>query len=174
IDLLRAVLRRFAGEIDLHEQVDLTSGRGGRGVDLRDEIGRVDRMNDVEASGLLRFVRLQVSDQMPADREITCLLDLLQRLLHFVLAEIDLAGDCRGADGVGRKGLGDGDEADGGGIASGPAGRALDASADAGQPGLERGRIDHYFFGNDPRMPFAVAAFGPVGASFRYVSNSAA
>ncbi len=131
-------------------------------------------MNGVEAPHFLRLVRLQMSDEMPADREVAGLLDLLQRLLDLVLAEIDLARNGRGADGVGRECFRDGDEADGSGITSGPAGRALDASADVGQPGLERGRIDHYFFGSDPRMLFAVAAFGPAGASFKYVSNSVA
>ena len=57
-------------------------------------------------------------------------------------------------------------EADGGGIAPGPAGCPRDARANVCQPGPERGSVDHYFF-SVPRIPFAVAAFGPAGASFR-------
>ena len=94
------------------------------------------------------------------------LLHLEQRLLDLVLAEIDLSGVGGGAHVLGGEGLGDGDEADGGGIAPGPAGRPRDARANVCQPGTERSGVDHYFF-NVPRIPFAVAAFGPVGASFR-------
>ena len=43
---------------------------------------------------------------------------------------------------LGREGLGDGDEPDGGGIASGPAGGSRDAIADVGQPGGSSG-VDH-------------------------------
>src|SRR5256885_11096347 len=46
-----------------------------------------------------------------------------------------------------------------GGIAPRPAGRALDAGAHVGQPGANRGGVDHYFL-SVPRIPFAVAAFG--------------
>ena len=96
-----------------------------------------------------------------------------RRFLHFVLAEIDLTGGGGGADVLGGKGLRDGDEADGGGVAPGPAGRPRDASANVRQPGPERGGVDHYFL-SCATIAFAVAAFGPVGASFRYVSNSVA
>src|SRR5437763_958260 len=91
---------------------------------------------------------------MPADRKIGGLLDLLQRLLYLVLAEIQLAGVSSGAHGVGGKCLRDGDEADRGGIAPRPAGRALDAGAHVGQPGANRGGVDHYFL-SVPRIPFA-------------------
>ena len=53
------------------------------------------------------------------------------RFLDLVFAEVDLAGVGGGADVVGGEGLGDGDEADGGGVASGPAGGARDAIANA-------------------------------------------
>ena len=85
---------------------------------------------------------------------------LRERLLDFVFAEIDLAGVGGGANVIGGERFGDGDEADGGGIAPGPAGGARDTIADAGQPGAERDGIDHYFL-SCARMPFAVAAFGP-------------
>ena len=103
---------------------------------------------------------------MPPHGQIGQLVHLLERFLDLVLAEVDLAGVGERAHVVGGKRLGDGDEPDGGGIASGPAGRPLDTRADIGQPGPERNGVDHYFF-SDPRIPFAVAAFGPSGASFR-------
>ena len=143
----------------------------------RDFLGKglgIDRVDHVEAGRLLRFVRLEMADEVPADRQIGRLRDLLQRFLHFVFAEVDLAGGRSGAHVLGRKRFRDGDERDGGGIASGPAGCARDAIAHAGQPGPECRGVDHYFFGSDPRMFFTVAAFGPVGAIFRYVSNSVA
>src|SRR5262249_2227236 len=82
---------------------------------------------------------------------------------------VDLAGGCGGTHRVGGKRLGDGDEEDRIGIASDPAGRARDARANVGQPGLHGGRVEDYFFGSDPGMPFAGAAFVPVGARLRYV-----
>ena len=129
-------------------------------------------MDDVEAAGLFRLVRLQVADQVPANRQVRRLVHLLERFLDLVFAEIDLTGVGGGAHELGGECFGNGDEADGGGVAPGPAGRPRDARADVGQPGAERGGIDHYFF-SVARIPLAVAAFGPVGASFRYVSNSA-
>src|SRR5262249_55946888 len=144
-----------------------------RFVDLRHQRAGVDRVNHVEPAGLLRFVRLQVADEMPAERQIRRALDLLERLLHLVLAKIDLAGGGGRANGVRGKRLGDGDEANRGRVPARPAGRARDASAYVGQPGAERRRVDHYFL-SVPRIPFAVAAFGPLGDSFRYVSNSVA
>jgi hypothetical protein len=123
-------------------------------------------MHDVEAPGFLRFVRLQVADQMPADREVRGLVHFLERFLNFVLAEIDLTEIGGGANAFNGKCLGDGDEADGGGVASGPAGGSRDARANVCQPGAERCGVDHYFL-IVARIPFAVAAFGPVGASLR-------
>ena len=54
-----------------------------------------------------------------------------------------------------------------------PAGGARDAFANAGEPGLQRDGIDHYF-GSCESIAVAVAAFGPVGDSFRYALNSVA
>ena len=76
-----------------------------------------------------------------------------------------------GADVLGGKGLRDGDEADGCGIAPGPAGGAREAIAHTGQPRPERDGIDHYFL-YCATMALAVAALSPSGASFKYVSNS--
>ena len=101
---------------------------------------------------------------MPADRKVGGGVHLQQRVLDFVFAEVDLAGGGGGADVIGGEGLRDGDEADGGWIAVRPAGGARDACAHIRQPVAERG-IDHFLI--VPRIPFAVAAFGPVGASFK-------
>src|SRR5262249_12347369 len=170
----RPVLRRLAREIGLHEQIDPPSRRVGGIVDLSQQIRVVDRMDHGEAGRLLRFVRLEMSDQMPADGQVQGLRALLQRFLNLVFAEIRLSAFGGGADVLDGKCFRDGDEGNGGWIAPGPAGCARDAVAHAGQPGPERRNVDHYFFGSDPRMFFAVAAFGPVGAIFRYVSNSVA
>src|SRR5215831_6002941 len=109
-------------------------------------------MDHVEAPRLLCLVRLQVTDEVPADREIGGLVDLLKRLLNLVFAEVDLAGVRGGADKFCGKGFRDRDDPDGRGVASGPDGRARDGFAYAGQPGPERSGIDHSFFGSDPRM----------------------
>ena len=50
--------------------------------------------------------------------------------LDAVLAEIALAGRVGLADGVDGKGLGNGDEPDGGGVPAGRPGRGVDARAD--------------------------------------------
>src|SRR5262245_12402058 len=108
---------------------------------------------------------------MPAKAQIRGLIELRQRLLHFVFAELALTGvGCR-ANVINRKCFGDGDEANRGRIAPCSAGRARHAVADVSQPGAERGGVEHYF-GNCAAIAFAVAAFGPFGASFKYVSNS--
>ena len=103
---------------------------------------------------------------MPPERQVGQLVHLLERFLDLVFAEVDLAGVGEGAHVLRREGFRDGDEPDGGGIAPGPAGRPLDSRADISQPGPERSSVDHYFF-SEPRIPFAVAAFGPSGASLR-------
>src|SRR5713226_8523196 len=129
-------------------------------------------MHDVKAAGLFRFVRLEMADQMPPDGKVRRLVHLLARLLDLVFAEVHLAGLGGRTHVLRGKGFGDGDEADGSGIAPRPAGGPRDPRADVRQPGPECSGVEHYFF-NVPRIPFAVAAFGPDGASFRYVSNSA-
>ena len=99
--------------------------------------------------------------------QIRGLVHLLQRFLDLVLAEVDLAGVGGGADVLGGECLGDGDEADGGGVAPGPAGGPRDARADVRQPGTGAQRRRSLFLERTPRIPLAVAAFGPVGASLR-------
>ena len=79
-----------------------------------------------------------------------------------------------GADVVGGEGFRNGDEADGGGVAPGPAGGARDAIANAGQPGAERGGIEHLLLELRDERLRGGARSGPSGASFRYVSNSVA
>ena len=75
-----------------------------------------------------------MADQMPPQRQAAGGQDLGLPFLHLVLAEIDLAGSSGRADGVDGKCLGDGDEANRGGKAAGPAGGVRDALADAVQP----------------------------------------
>ena len=69
--------------------------------------------------------------------------DLAFGFLNLVFAEVDLPAGSGAADVIGGKGLGDRDQADGGGVASGPTGGARDAIANTVQPGMERGGIDH-------------------------------
>ena len=164
---------RFAREVHLYEQVQAPAGCLCGFIQLLDEHRAVDRMHDVETARLFRFVRLEMADQMPPDRKVRRLVHLLACFLDLVLAEVDLAGASGRAHVFSGEGLGDGDEGDGSGIAPHPAGGPRDPSADICQPGLEGSGVDHYFF-SVVRIPFAVAAFGPEGASFRYVSNSVA
>ena len=138
------MLGRLAGQIDLDQQLESAARRRGASSSFATSRAIVHRMDRVETrAGLPRLVRLQVADQVPAEGRSAVRVHLLERFLDLVLAEVDLAGVGGGADVVGGEGLGDGDEADGGGVASGPAGGARDAIANAGQPGAERGGIDH-------------------------------
>ena len=107
-----------------------------------------------------------MADEMPRERKIRGLRDLLRGFLHFVLAKIDLTASGGGADVIGGEGFRDGDEADGGGVAPGPAGGARDTFTHAGQPCSDRGGVDHYFL-YCATIALAVAAFGPSGVSFR-------
>ena len=84
-----------------------------------------------------------MSDQVPAKPQVGGAVHLLERLLDLVLAEIDLPAVGGGSDVIGGEGFGDGNEADGGRIATGPVGRARDTIANVGQPGAERGGISH-------------------------------
>ena len=79
---------------------------------------------------------------MPAQREVVGLRALLLRFLDFVFAEVELSGTRGGANVGGAEGLGDGNEADAGGVAPGPGGGARDAIANVRQPGRDR---VHYF-----------------------------
>src|SRR5215831_18036612 len=130
-------------------------------------------MNDVKPGrGLSCLVRLKMPDEVPPDWQVGQVKPFLLRFLQLVLAEVDLAVLSRSADSVGAKRLGDGDEPDVRGIAPGPVGGARDAFANVRQPGTNRGGVEHYF-GSCAMRAFAVAAFGPSGASLRYVLNSA-
>ena len=101
-------------------------------------------MDDVEPrSGLSGFVRLQMADKVPAKRQVGRPVHLLEGFLDLVFSEVDLAAVGRGSDVVGGEGFRDGDEADRGGVAPGPAGGARDAIANVSQPGAERGGISH-------------------------------
>ena len=83
-----------------------------------------------------------MANQMPPKRQVRCLVHFAKRFLDFVFAEISLAGCGRGPHEFGSEGFGDCDETYRGGVASGAAGRARDAIANAVQPGAER---VHYF-----------------------------
>jgi hypothetical protein len=143
----RAVLRRFPREVDLNQQVDPPPGFDRAFVELAHERRVVDGVHDVETRRrLLCFVRLQVANEVPPQRKLRGAVDLRQRLLDLVFAEVDLTGGCRRADRVGRKCFGDSDEADGCGIAARPAGGPRDARADLVQPGADCVGIEHYVF----------------------------
>ena len=90
--------------------------------------------------------------------------ELGQGLLYLVFAEIELAGRESGFDGFEGEGFGDGDEADGRGIASGSTSGARDAVAHAGESSPERLGIEHYFL-SCASSDLAVAALVPSGAS---------
>ncbi len=168
-----AVLGDLAGNVDLHEQVESASGRSGRLVQAHQKLRSVDRVDDVEAArGLRRLVRLKVADEVPPKRQVAGPIHLVERLLHLVLTEVGLSTVGGDANVRGVERLGDGNQADGGGIAVGPAGGARDAIANAGQPGAKSRGIDHFF--SCATIAFAVGAFGPSGESFKYVSNSVA
>src|SRR5580765_8395705 len=107
-----------------------------------------------------------MSDQVPFEREVGQVLPLLLRFLQLVLAEVDLAVECRRTDGICTERLRDRDEADSGGVASGPGGGARDAFANVRQPGTNRGGVEHYF-GSCATRALAVAALGPSGESFK-------
>src|SRR5262245_28778609 len=111
-----------------------------------------------------------MADQMPTERQIRQRVDLRQSFLHFVFAKVGLSGCGCGADEVGGECFRNGDETDRGGSAPGAAGGPRDARADVRQP--IRNRVEQRYLGRLCRMFLAVAAFGPVGASFKYVSNS--
>ena len=120
-----------------------------------------------------------MTDEMPPNREIRRAIHLVERFLDSVLAEVNLASVECCTHGVRRKGFRDGDEPNGGGVASDPAGRPRNACADIGQPGREvvgQGRAasrrfarlkgSRYFF-NCATRALACVAFGPFGASFK-------
>ena len=84
-----------------------------------------------------------MADEVPANRQIGRPVHLFQGFLDLVFSEIDLPAVGGGPDVVGGEGFRDGDEANRGGVAPGPAGGARDAIANVGQPGAERGGISH-------------------------------
>src|SRR5439155_27159662 len=113
----------LTGQVDLDEQVDAAPGLADCLVDPGHERRAVDRMDDVEAGGSpARLVRLQVANEVPPDLKVGRLLDLLQSLLHFVLAEVDLPRRGGGPNMFSAKGLRDGDEADRRRVAACPSG----------------------------------------------------
>jgi hypothetical protein len=82
---------------------------------------------------LLHLVRLQMADQVPSQISVGRGSDLLQSLLHLVLAEVELAGGAGRSRRVRAEGLGDGDEADGARIPAGAAGGRVDPGPDVAE-----------------------------------------
>src|SRR6185503_14855857 len=117
--------------------------------------------------GLLCFVGLQVADEMPGEAQVFQRLDLVQPLLHAVLAELRLTCRCRRADVVRGKCLGYGNQGDVRGVAAGTLRRRVDAAAHVTDV-LRNVRRRRHCYLICARIAFAVSAFGPVGASFRY------
>ena len=135
-----AALGRFASQIHLYEEFQPAVRRAGRLLQLRDEPAIVHRVNRVEmGGGFPSLVRLEVPYQVPRQGEVRGGPHFTEGFLHLVLAELELSSLGGGAYIVGGKCLGDGDEADGRGVASRPAGSARDTFANAVQPGAERG-----------------------------------
>ena len=126
-----AELGGLAGEIDLDQDLRLPPAFGRPLVEAAQQVERIDGVDGVERpAGLAGLVRLQVANQVPA--EIGVLhgqrLDLGQRFLDPVLAEVAVAGIDGGADGVHAERLRDGDEPDrvrGPAVRLGSAGDAL-------------------------------------------------
>ena len=138
------MLGRLAREVDLCQQLELAAPAAGTFIQSRRDSGIVDRMDDVESrAGLPGLVRLQMADEVPAKRQIGGPVHLFEGLLDLVFSEVDLARVGGGPDVVGGEGFGDGDEANRGGVAPGPAGGARDPIANASQPGTERGGFRH-------------------------------
>ena len=106
-----AVLARLARKVHLDEQIG--SGRRlGRGlIEPAQQLQAVDRVDPVEGGRRgARLVGLKMADQVPADSQPARTLDLAERLLDAVLAEVDETGVGRRLDGGQRERLRDGDE----------------------------------------------------------------
>ena len=69
-DQLDAILRRFMSQIHLHENLNRTSRAVRRIVDFPQESTRIDGLDCGEGDRLFRLVRLKMSDEMPAKREV--------------------------------------------------------------------------------------------------------
>ena len=171
LGLVEPGLGGLVGQVDLNEHGQVDAGRDRR---LRQACEQVERMDGLEAGEgaghLVGLVGLEGADEVPAEGQVGGFGLLGQRLLHPVLAEIDLLFGVRGADGVCPEGLADGDQADGLGRPSAADRGAGDARPDGGQPpgqpGVQRVRT-HSFGLIESRMPLACAAIAPSGASFR-------
>ena len=131
----------------------------------RGAVDRVDRRRS--GAAFLRFVRLQVADEMPPERQIGGLRPSSAAPPGLCFRRSRSGRRRRRRARLGGKCFGDGDEADGGGVAPGPAGRPRDARANVGQPGTGARRQSITISSAEPTMPFAVRGVRPVGASFR-------
>jgi hypothetical protein len=144
---------------------------GGAFVQAAQQVEPVHGVDRVESRGsAARLVRLQVTHQVPPERRVGERIDLRQGFLHPVLAEVGLSGSRRGADGLGRKRLRDGDEANGGGVTAGRACRAVEAGTHGQQTGADAVGVrgQGYFLrpGFSASMaPLTSAACGPSGSA---------
>src|SRR5436190_15973601 len=94
-------------------------------------------------------------------------MDFLQGLLHFVLAEVPLAGARGGPNVVGAESLGDGDELDRGRVPAGAAGSRVDPGPDSleGSDNSVEGQDSYLMYAlSISKFSVAFLAFGPVGA----------
>ena len=141
------------------------------------QLGAVNRVDPGERPGRSPgLVRLEVSDQMPRDRDIGRGGDLLQCLLDTILAEIEPArrrrpparprpdGSSKSPPAGRKKANGQPARARGPAVVVPPKDSWRSRRAATGSP------CRLYFLMLD-RMPLAVAANWPVGASSRYFSN---
>ena len=139
-----SVLGRFAGQIDLHEEPDGPAFSASALLEPVRDGGAVDRVDDVEPSPrLFGLIGLEMPNEMPRDGQVGRGVHLGEGFLELVLAEVDLAAVGGGPYVVEAECLGNREETDRGGVASGPARRPRNTFADSGDPGSERNGIDH-------------------------------
>src|SRR5262245_52894011 len=163
---LGAMLGWLVREVDLNEDIKSPAEFGSSLIQPSKQAFIVHRLDDVKVfGGFARLVRLEMPDEMPGRVESREALKFIERFLYAILANVALAGFVRRSNVIRLKCFRDGDEANPGGVASGPAGSARDPFANGFQPGPKRGSVEHYF--RVSSAAFAVAASLPFGESFK-------
>ncbi len=123
--------------IDVHLDADVER-RGAFGALLRQaarDLEAIDRMRPGEVGGdVARLVRLDVADEMPGDVVLRERLDLGERILQVVFAEVALTGIERGRHHGRRLGLADRHQMHIARVALVSRRRLVDATTDIGQP----------------------------------------
>ena len=105
------MLGLFAGNVDLEEPVDFSSGFTGNTVDRSGQCLTVDAVEKrKEGESLADFVFLQVAEEVPFE-SWRAGWDFFPGFLHAVLAEDSLASGGGGLNGLGGVRFGDRDEA---------------------------------------------------------------